>query len=90
MGLALLLHPVLATNLVAFFVIFGVFVVAVLSLVVITLRWVIRRDRQLRAGWRQRQQDLGLTPYGIIPKGHEDDPTPPPAPGGDPGTAPSA
>ncbi len=74
---ALLLHPLLASDVVGF-ALFGVFVVAILVLMVLTIRWTFRRDRELRAGWRQRQQSAGLIPYGIVPKGHEDD-----VPGGD-------
>jgi hypothetical protein len=40
--------PLLATN-PAFFVIFGAFVVALLALVVIVIRWAVRHDR---AGWK--------------------------------------
>ncbi len=70
----LLLQPLLASDGVGY-TIFGVFVVAVLVLLVLTIRWTIRRDRELRQGWRQRQQDAGRTPYGIVPKGYEEHPT---------------
>jgi hypothetical protein len=49
------LLPLPATD-VAFFVTFGIFVVALVVLIVIVLMWVIRRDRTLRATWRQRNQ----------------------------------
>ncbi len=75
-----LLQPVLASD-AAGYTIFGIFVVAILVLLVLTIRWTIRRDRALRQVWRQRQQDAGLTPYGIVPKGYEENPTP----GDDPG-----
>jgi hypothetical protein len=52
--LALISAP-LAANDVAFGVIFGSFFVALLTLIVIVLRWSIRRDRQGRAAWRSRQ-----------------------------------
>ncbi len=41
----------------AFFVIFGIFVVAMLALVVIVLTWAIRRDKAGRAAWIRRQQN---------------------------------
>jgi hypothetical protein len=54
MVLALLsLPPATAT---AFFVIFGIFVVAMLALVVIVLTWAIRRDKAGRDAWLARQQ----------------------------------
>jgi hypothetical protein len=69
--------PVLLASDTAGYVLFGLFVVALVVLVVITLAWVIRRDRALRAEWRQRQMDAGGTPYGIIPKGDQSQPAPP-------------
>jgi hypothetical protein len=66
MAAALLLPTLLASD-VAFVVIFGFFVVAMIVLIVITLIWVFRRDRALRAAWRQRQVDAGTQPYGIVP-----------------------
>jgi len=45
----------LASDSVAFGVIFGIFVVALLALIVIVLRWAVRRDRQGRDQWKQRQ-----------------------------------
>jgi hypothetical protein len=68
--------PVLLASDVAGYVLFGLFVVALVVLVVITMAWVIRRDRALRAEWRQRQIDAGTTPYGIIPKGDQSSPDP--------------
>jgi len=64
----LVLHPrpLLASD-VAFAVIFGVFVVALLALVVIVLTWAFRRDRQGRAAWRQRQQDRTSAAEGDVP-----------------------
>jgi hypothetical protein len=52
--LALAPHPELASN-TAFFALFGVFVVAIVVLTFITLRWAIRRDKAGRAAWRERQ-----------------------------------
>jgi hypothetical protein len=57
-----LLEP-LATN-VAFFVVFSVFVVAFLTMVVITLTWALRHDRAGRREWlerRRRQSASGIT-----------------------------
>jgi hypothetical protein len=77
---ALLLPPMLASD-AAGFTIFGIFVVAIVVLIVLTIRWTIRRDRELRQDWRRRQAEAGRTPYGIVPKGYEEDTTA----GGDPG-----
>jgi len=51
---ARLLQMVAASN-AAFFTLFGVFVVAMLVLIFLTLRWVIRRDRAGRRAWVERQ-----------------------------------
>jgi hypothetical protein len=40
----------------AFFVIFGIFVVALLALVVIVIRWAVRHDMAGRKAWRARQE----------------------------------
>jgi len=48
------LHPILAENLVAFFVIFGIFVVAVVTLAVLTIKWALARDKPGRDAWKQR------------------------------------
>jgi hypothetical protein len=40
----------------AFFVIFGIFVVAMLVLVVIVIRWAVRHDMAGRKAWRARQE----------------------------------
>ncbi len=40
----------------AFAIVFGVFVAALLVLVVITITWAVRRDRPGRAAWRQRRR----------------------------------
>jgi hypothetical protein len=40
---------------IAFVVVFGAFVVALVALIVITLRWAIRRDRQGRIEWLRRR-----------------------------------
>jgi hypothetical protein len=66
---SVLLAPAAASN-VAFFVIFGVFVVAMLVLIVIILVWAIRHDIAGRRAWmRRRQQGLrgGPNPPGGAP-----------------------
>jgi hypothetical protein len=40
----------------AFFVIFGIFVVALLALVVIVIMWAVRHDMAGRKAWRTRQE----------------------------------
>jgi membrane protein implicated in regulation of membrane protease activity len=44
---------VLAAN-AAFLVVFALFVIAMLVLVVLTVRFVVRRDREKRAAWRSQ------------------------------------
>ena len=66
-------RPLLASD-VAFGVLFGVFVVALLALIVIVVVWAVRRDRQGRAAWRQRQLDRSSAAEGDVP------PTPPMTP----------
>jgi uncharacterized membrane protein YccC len=51
--------PFVASSSVAFGVIFGIFVAALLVLIVIVVLWALRRDRAGRALWRQRQQEGG-------------------------------
>jgi len=41
---------------VAFYVIFGIFVVAMLALVVIVIMWAVRHDVAGRRTWRARQE----------------------------------
>jgi hypothetical protein len=50
-----LLAPAAASN-VAFFVIFGVFVAAMLVLIAIILVWAIRHDIAGRRAWMERRQ----------------------------------
>jgi hypothetical protein len=76
MALVSVLHslhpmPLLATS-AAFAVIFGIFVVALLALIVIVITWAIRRDREGRAAWRLRQQTEATAADG--------DPPPAPSP----------
>jgi hypothetical protein len=64
----LFLHPrpLLASD-VAFAVLFGIFIVALLVLIVIVLTWALRRDKQGRAAWRQRQLDRSAAAEGDVP-----------------------
>jgi hypothetical protein len=54
-----LVAPVVGTANVTFGIVFAVFVAALVVLVVITLRWAIRRDRRGRAEWEQRRTTSG-------------------------------
>jgi hypothetical protein len=49
--------PFLAADNVAFAIVFGIFIVALLTLIVIVVLWAIRRDRKGRIAWRERQQN---------------------------------
>jgi hypothetical protein len=49
-----LLSPLLAAN-TAFLAVFGIFVLALIVLVVAVLTWAIRRDQAGRQAWRRRQ-----------------------------------
>jgi hypothetical protein len=40
----------------AFFVIFGIFVAALLALVVLVIMWAVRHDMAGRKAWRARQE----------------------------------
>ncbi len=57
----------LATDL-AFGIVFGVFVLALLVLAIIAIRWGVRKDRPGRQAWRQRHLDAsqgnGAGPLG--------------------------
>jgi hypothetical protein len=48
--------PAATTGDTAFFVIFGLFVVAMLVLVVIVITWALRHDIAGRRAWRERQE----------------------------------
>lgn len=58
-----LLGPAPATD-VAFGVVFGVFVLAILVLAVLAIRWGVRRDRPGREAWKARHaaRRLGSPP----------------------------
>ena len=47
----------------AFYVIFGIFVVAMLVLVVVVVRWAVRHDVAGRKAWRERQRAGGSPPH---------------------------
>jgi hypothetical protein len=49
----------MASSNAAFFTLFGVFVVAMLVLIFLTVRFVIRRDRAGRKAWLERQSQDG-------------------------------
>jgi hypothetical protein len=54
----------------AFYVIFGIFVLAMVALVVIVILWAVRHDSAGRQAWRQRQQERGQSsppPPGSAP-----------------------
>jgi len=59
-------RPLLASD-VAFAVLFGIFIVALLVLIAIVLTWAIRRDKQGRAAWRQRQLNKSAAAEGDVP-----------------------
>jgi hypothetical protein len=48
------LHPLFAADVAAFFVVFGVFVVAIVVLAVLTMKWALAKDRPGRDAWKQR------------------------------------
>jgi hypothetical protein len=65
--MSLVVHPHLLPLLgsdVAFGVIFGIFALALLTLIVIVIRWAFRHDKAGRAAWKQRQLDRQVPPGG--------------------------
>jgi hypothetical protein len=52
---------------VAFYAVFGVFVVAFVVLVVVTMRWAVQRDRAGRAEWVRRQRPGQQGPPPVAP-----------------------
>jgi hypothetical protein len=46
----------------AFYVLFGIFVVAIVALAVIVIMWAVRHDMAGRAAWRERQARRGPPP----------------------------
>jgi hypothetical protein len=57
----------LASSNVAFAIIFGIFLLALITMIVITLIWAVRRDRPGRAAWRQRQVERAAGAEGDVP-----------------------
>ena len=53
----------------AFYVTFGIFVLAILTLAVIVVVWAVRHDLAGREAWRRRQEERGppTTPPGRAP-----------------------
>ncbi len=51
--------PLASAGNTAFYVIFGIFVLAMLALVVIVIMWAVRHDLAGREAWRQRQEERG-------------------------------
>jgi len=82
-ALAPFVPPFLAEDEVAFAVVFGIFIVALVTMIVIVLVWAIRRDRSGRIAWRQRQQfgnrRSGVQQNGAPQSRAVDDETPPAA-----------
>jgi hypothetical protein len=78
-----LVPPASATN-VAFYTIFGIFVAAMLVLVVIIIVWAVRHDLAGRAAWRQRQSEAAREAAGTPDPRHRPPRPAPPAPPGDP------
>jgi hypothetical protein len=60
-----LVTPIVATN-VAFFVVFGLFVVAILALAVIVIMWAVRHDMAGWKVWRKRQEEAARA-AGTLP-----------------------
>jgi hypothetical protein len=52
----------MASN-VAFGVVFGVFVAALVVLAVVTMTWAVRKDRPGREAWRQRMLERHESPH---------------------------
>jgi hypothetical protein len=51
------LQPLLASNLVASFAVFGIFVIAMGVLAVLIVKWALAKDRPGRDAWKQRHFD---------------------------------
>ncbi len=61
------LVPVASATDTAFFVIFGLFVVAMVVLAVIIVVWAVRHDLAGRKAWRQRQEAAERPPPRAAP-----------------------
>jgi membrane protein YdbS with pleckstrin-like domain len=64
MALALV-SPTVATN-TAFFVVFGIFVVAIVVLAVLVIMWAVRHDMAGWKVWRKEQEEAART-AGTLP-----------------------
>ena len=65
---------------VAFGVVFGLFVLALLVLAVVTIRWGVRRDRPGRLAWKQRHLDAvpgqrGVGHMAPVDGGNDEEPS---------------
>ena len=56
------LAPLASSGNAAFFIVFGIFVVALLTLVVIVIVWAVRHDIAGRDLWRKRQEARARPP----------------------------
>ncbi len=56
------LTPLASTGNAAFFIIFGLFIVAMIVLIVIVIMWAVRHDMAGRKEWRTRQQARAQRP----------------------------
>jgi hypothetical protein len=56
----------------AFGIVFGLFVLALLVLAVVAVRWGVRRDRPGRQAWRQRHLEASTGRNGASPTGSDD------------------
>jgi hypothetical protein len=67
MSLALVI-PIVATN-TAFFVVFGIFVVAIVVLAVLIVMWAVRHDMAGWKVWRKKQEDAARAAGTLPPEG---------------------
>ena len=63
-----LVSPTVATN-TAFFVVFGIFVVAILVLVVLIIMWAVRHDMAGWKVWRKEQEEAARAAGTLPPDG---------------------
>jgi hypothetical protein len=69
------LVPLASASNAAFYTIFGIFVAAMLVLIVIILVWAIRHDVAGRAAWRERQERAADQPADQPADRHANHPT---------------
>jgi uncharacterized membrane protein YdbT with pleckstrin-like domain len=60
--------PIMATN-AAFFVVFGIFVVAIVALAVFIVVWAVRHDMAGWKVWRKKQEDAARAAGTLPPDG---------------------